>query len=87
MALKVPLTMSEIIDSSVETFTELVQTARLTSEQEQLVRDIRRRGKNKVKKHLKCKWEYETKILNSFQFLVIMCKISTTSDWSLLTTL
>ena len=40
--------MDEIIDSSVEEFTELLTRYRLTDAQQQLVRDIRRRGKNKM---------------------------------------
>ena len=45
---KLPFTMDEIIDSSVEHFTELLQKYSLTDAQLQLVKDIRRRGKNKV---------------------------------------
>jgi nuclear factor erythroid 2-related factor 1/3 len=40
--------MDEIIDTSVEEFTELLTRYRLTDAQQQLVRDIRRRGKNKM---------------------------------------
>ena len=40
--------MEEIIDSSVEQFTELLSKHRLSDAQSQLVRDIRRRGKNKL---------------------------------------
>ena len=37
-----------MIDSSVEQFTELMSYYRLNDAQQQLVRDIRRRGKNKM---------------------------------------
>ena len=40
--------MHDIIETSVDRFTELMQYSRLNTAQEQLVRDIRRRGKNKV---------------------------------------
>lgn len=40
--------MDEIIDSSVEEFTELMNQYQLTDAQQQLIRDIRRRGKNKM---------------------------------------
>ena len=40
--------MDEIIDSSVELFTELLSRYNLNDAQLQLVRDIRRRGKNKL---------------------------------------
>jgi len=40
--------MDEMIDSSVEQFTELLTHHRLNDAQQQLVRDIRRRGKNKM---------------------------------------
>jgi len=46
--MKIPLTMDEIIDSSVEVFTELLSRYNLNDAQLQLVRDIRRRGKNKL---------------------------------------
>lgn len=48
LLLQIPLTMEEIIDSSVEHFTELVNRHHLNDAQQQLVRDIRRRGKNKM---------------------------------------
>jgi len=47
-ALKVSMTMDEIIESSVEQFAELVTHHHLNDAQQQLVRDIRRRGKNKM---------------------------------------
>jgi hypothetical protein len=46
--LKIPLTMDEIIESSVDHFTELLSEHDLNETQLQLVRDIRRRGKNKL---------------------------------------
>lgn len=46
--LNVPMTMSQIIDSSVEEFNELVRKYPLPESHMRLIRDIRRRGKNKV---------------------------------------
>ena len=46
--LKVPFTVEEIIHSTVERFNEMMQQGGLTEAQLQLIRDIRRRGKNKV---------------------------------------
>ncbi|CAI9735370.1 endoplasmic reticulum membrane sensor NFE2L1-like isoform X1 [Octopus vulgaris] len=46
--LKVPLSMSQIINSSVEEFNDLVRKYPLPEPQLRLIRDIRRRGKNKV---------------------------------------
>jgi len=46
--LKVPFTTEEIIHSPVERFNEMLQKYHLTEAQLQLIRDIRRRGKNKV---------------------------------------
>lgn len=46
--LKIPLTLDQIIDSPVEEFNEILQMHKLTDQQLQLIRDIRRRGKNKV---------------------------------------
>ncbi|OWF52699.1 nuclear factor erythroid 2-related factor 1-like isoform X1 [Mizuhopecten yessoensis] len=46
--LKVPLTVDEIVDVPVEEFNELLTQYKLTEPQLQLIRDIRRRGKNKV---------------------------------------
>jgi len=43
-----PFSVSEIINSPVDSFNELLARPGLTSEQIQLCRDIRRRGKNKV---------------------------------------
>jgi len=40
--------MEEIIDSTVEHFNELLSEHKLSEGQNQLVRDIRRRGKNKL---------------------------------------
>jgi len=44
----IPFTLSEIIDSSMEKFNDLVTSSGLTETQMSLCRDIRRRGKNKV---------------------------------------
>ncbi|GAB1609354.1 nuclear factor erythroid 2-related factor 2-like isoform X1 [Argonauta hians] len=46
--LKVPLSMSQIINSSVEEFNDLVRKYPLPESHMRLIRDIRRRGKNKV---------------------------------------
>ena len=43
-----PMTCSQIIDSSMEEFNELLTRHSMTEEQMSLCRDIRRRGKNKV---------------------------------------
>ena len=40
--------MDEMIDSSVEEFSELLSKYKLSEPQNQLIRDIRRRGKNKL---------------------------------------
>ena len=47
-AMNIPLTMDEMINSPVEHFNELLQNHQFTDAQLQLIRDIRRRGKNKV---------------------------------------
>lgn len=46
--LEISLTLDQIIDSPVEEFNEILQTHKFTDQQLQLIRDIRRRGKNKV---------------------------------------
>lgn len=46
--LKIPFTIEEIIESPVETFNEILMSHKLNEAQLALVRDIRRRGKNKV---------------------------------------
>ncbi|KAK3105693.1 hypothetical protein FSP39_003608 [Pinctada imbricata] len=46
--LKIPLTMDQIVESPVEEFNEILTRHKLTEPQLQLIRDIRRRGKNKV---------------------------------------
>lgn len=46
--LKVPLSLDEIIETPVEEFNEMLTRHKLTEPQLQLIRDIRRRGKNKV---------------------------------------
>lgn len=47
-AMKLPISIDDIIYTPVEKFTELLSKHRLTEPQLQLVKDIRRRGKNKV---------------------------------------
>ncbi|ESO94214.1 hypothetical protein LOTGIDRAFT_118868 [Lottia gigantea] len=46
--LKVPFTVDQITDSPVEEFNEMLTKYKLNAAQLQLIRDIRRRGKNKV---------------------------------------
>lgn len=48
VALKLPFSVNDIIDSPVEMFNEFMEKYTLNEAQQQLVRDIRRRGKNKV---------------------------------------
>lgn len=47
-AMKIPLSISQIVNSAVEDFNDLIADHHLTDDQLQLIRDIRRRGKNKV---------------------------------------
>lgn len=47
-ALSVPFSVAQIIHSPVEEFNEMLQKYKLSEQQLQLIRDIRRRGKNKV---------------------------------------
>jgi len=47
-ALKIPFSLDEIIDSPVDEFNELISKYQLSETQLTLIRDIRRRGKNKV---------------------------------------
>ncbi|XP_041458297.1 endoplasmic reticulum membrane sensor NFE2L1-like isoform X1 [Lytechinus variegatus] len=47
-ALKLPLCIEKIINLPVDSFNDLIKKYELTDPQMQLVRDIRRRGKNKV---------------------------------------
>uniref|UniRef100_A0A0B7AI49 BZIP domain-containing protein n=1 Tax=Arion vulgaris TaxID=1028688 RepID=A0A0B7AI49_9EUPU len=46
--LKIPFTIEDIIESSVEAFNEMLTAHKLNDAQLTLIRDIRRRGKNKV---------------------------------------
>ena len=46
--LKIPFSINQIIDSAVEDFNALLHKYPLSSRQMNLVKDIRRRGKNKV---------------------------------------
>ena len=48
-AMKIPFTMEEIIESSVDHFNEMLTRYKLTEPQMQLMKDVRRRGKNKVR--------------------------------------
>ena len=43
-----PRIADEIINSSVEEFNQMISNKKLTNDQIKLIRDIRRRGKNKV---------------------------------------
>lgn len=46
--MKIPITVDDIVHLPVEEFNQLLQKYSLTESQLQLIRDIRRRGKNKV---------------------------------------
>ena len=46
--MKIPLTIEDIIHTSMEVFNDLVCKQDVTEEQMNICRDIRRRGKNKV---------------------------------------
>ncbi|XP_025081964.1 nuclear factor erythroid 2-related factor 2-like isoform X2 [Pomacea canaliculata] len=46
--LKIPITFDTIVESPVEEFNEIMAKHKLTEQQIALIRDIRRRGKNKV---------------------------------------
>ena len=46
--MKIPLTVSDIIQRPMEEFNDLVANQEITEEQINICRDIRRRGKNKV---------------------------------------
>ena len=46
--MNLPFSTWEVINSPVDTFSEMLGRPGLTSEQAKLCRDIRRRGKNKV---------------------------------------
>lgn len=46
--MRIPFTVDEIVNTPVEDFNELIQRYPLSENQLQLIRDIRRRGKNKV---------------------------------------
>merc|ERR1719431_1359713 len=46
--LGLPFSVADVINSPVDTFSEMLARPGLTAEQSQLCRDIRRRGKNKV---------------------------------------
>ncbi|XP_067687509.1 endoplasmic reticulum membrane sensor NFE2L1-like isoform X1 [Haliotis asinina] len=48
LELNVPFSVEQIIESPVEEFNEMITKYKLTEPQIQLIRDIRRRGKNKV---------------------------------------
>ena len=47
--MKIPLTASEIIEKPMEEFNDLLSSGDITEEQINTCRDIRRRGKNKVR--------------------------------------
>ena len=47
--LGIPFSLSDLIDSPMEEFNTMMSNTKLTEEQVALCRDIRRRGKNKVK--------------------------------------
>ena len=47
-SMKIPFSLDDIVNSPVEEFNDLLQKYKLSETQLQLIRDIRRRGKNKV---------------------------------------
>lgn len=57
--LEIPFTLDQIVFTPVDDFNEMLSHVTLTSEQQLLIKDIRRRGKNKV----------------SFTFYVIIYKL------------
>lgn len=46
--LKIPFTVDQIVYTPVDSFNEMLTQYPLSSEQQLLIKDIRRRGKNKV---------------------------------------
>jgi predicted DNA-binding protein len=50
MDMRIPLTVREIIEKPMEEFNDLLTRKDITEEQINICRDIRRRGKNKVRK-------------------------------------
>jgi hypothetical protein len=49
MDMRIPLTVREIIEKPMEEFNDLLTRKDITEEQVNICRDIRRRGKNKVR--------------------------------------
>ena len=47
----IPFSLSDLIDSPMEEFNTLLANSKLSEDQLTLCRDIRRRGKNKVRKN------------------------------------
>ena len=52
---KIPLTVKEVIHSSIEEINDLFPSHAVTEEQINICRDIRRRGKNKESKNARAK--------------------------------
>jgi predicted DNA-binding protein len=48
--MRIPITVREIIEKPMEEFNDLLTRKDITEEQINICRDIRRRGKNKVRK-------------------------------------
>ena len=65
--LQIPFTVHEIIHSPVERFTEMLAKTKLTEPQLQLMKDIRRRGKNKVR-------------MNSSDLTIFLCDLLPATD-------
>ena len=51
--MRIPLTVKEIIEKPIEEFNDLLTRKDITEEQINICRDIRRRGKNKVRNNWK----------------------------------
>jgi hypothetical protein len=51
--MRIPLTVGEIIQKPMEEFNDLLTSKDITEEQINICRDIRRRGKNKVRNNFK----------------------------------
>ena len=78
MKMNIPLTVENIINTSMEVFNDLVCTWEATEEQINVCRDIRRRGKNKVViivTILVQILEMSQFFLQGFRFLMSLCQM------------
>ena len=76
-----PYTVDHIINCNMEEFTEILNNSDLNSEQLNLCRDIRKRGKNKVKQRISQVHFFRTKLLSTeiFMFPNLVCHMSSSS--------